>query len=170
MEPDARHHHQTARSDPRPRRRPLDRPAFPCHGQDLGERQDGRTRREPARTTPAPPPSGASSVPVACRVPRCGRRPSRSGRRGPVPSEPIAHGGDRSLVARDRVGTEDHRVVVVELEPLALADRHLGERGPRLALRPVHTIRVCSGSSSSRSSMSRSAQSGIRRMPTSGPA
>ena len=53
-----------------------------------------------------------------------------------VPSEPIAHGGDRSLVARDRVGAEDHRVVVVELEPLALADRHLGERGPRLALRP----------------------------------
>ena len=53
-----------------------------------------------------------------------------------VPSEPVAHGGDRSLIARDRVGTEDHRVVVVELEPLALADRHLGERGPRLALRP----------------------------------
>ena len=35
-----------------------------------------------------------------------------------VPSEPVAHGGDRSLVARDRVGTEDHRVVVVELEQL----------------------------------------------------
>ena len=52
-----------------------------------------------------------------------------------VPSEPVAHGGDRSLIARDRVGTEDHRVVVVELEPLALANRHLGERGPRLALR-----------------------------------
>ena len=50
--------------------------------------------------------------------------------------QPVAHDGDRSLVARDRVGTEDHRVVVVELEPLALADRHLGERSSRLALRP----------------------------------
>ena len=54
---------------------------------------------------------------------------------GATTGQAVANGCDRRFVSGDGMGAEDDDVVVVDLDPLALAGGHHGQRRPRLTLR-----------------------------------